>query len=105
MNESAARLQHLTATIEQSSLADLASESWKTKVTYEKREAHSLLTTSERISKLDNAVKKVKTMFNPKPLLEEISRFGLVTVGDSIKNPTVYCFGASNVLYKYNLGT
>ena len=52
-----------------------------------------------------STVLATKTLFNPKPLIEEIGKYGLVTVGDDIHNPAIYCFGTQNILFKFNLNT
>ena len=45
----------------------------------------------------------IKIIFNNKTLENEIVKFGLITVGGTIKNPTIFCFGTRNLVLKYNI--
>ena len=45
----------------------------------------------------------VKIIFNKNTLDQEIMKFGLITVGGTIKNPTIFCFGTRNLVLKYNI--
>jgi hypothetical protein len=73
-------------------------------ITAIKRDVHSLLTTSQRLSLLDaSSLFSTKTLFNSKPLEHEISRYGVITMGDDISNPAIFLFGTQNMILKYSL--
>ena len=69
-----------------------------------KRDIHQLLTASQHLSSLDTSSLFTPTVqFHPKPLEQEISRYGTITMADDITNPAVYLFGTQNLILKYSL--
>lgn len=107
LNEYLENLQGLNSSIEALSTRELAnSNSWAHRITSGKREVHLFLSQMHRITMLDSSsVFATKTAFNIKPLEAEISKFGIVTVGEDIHNPAIYCFGTQNIVLKFNLTT
>lgn len=100
-------LSALTTTIENMSTKELANSSnWSHKITTSKREVHVLLSNSQRFAMMDaSSLFSTKTLFNPQPLETEIEKYGIVSVGDDIHNPAIYCFGIQNIVLKFNLQT
>lgn len=69
-----------------------------------KREVFTLISTGQKCKQSTMDIDQgVKIMFNNRNLENEINKFGLITVGGTIKNPTIFCFGTRNLVLKYNI--
>lgn len=102
-----AKLQALSNTIVSMSTKELANSSeWAQRITISKREVHVLFSNCQKLGTLDpSSLFSSKTLFNTKPLEQEISKFGVVSLGGDMLNPTIYCFGTQNTVLKFHLGT
>jgi hypothetical protein len=99
------KIRGLNATIETMSTRELAdSQNLSQKIVSEKREAHILYSTAQRLAMIDSStVLTIKTVFNPKSLESEIGKFGSISSAAELTNPAIYCFGMQNMVLKFNI--
>jgi Kelch motif/B-box zinc finger/Zinc finger, C3HC4 type (RING finger) len=100
-------IKNLNTTIESMSIKELAdSQNLSQKITSEKREAHVLYSTSQRLAMIDSStVLSIKTVFNFKNLEQEINKFGTISSAAELTNPAIYCFGMQNMVLKFNISS
>ncbi|CAG9314151.1 unnamed protein product [Blepharisma stoltei] len=99
-------LNTLNTKIESMSPLELTNSNWSHTITSSKREVHLLLSQCQKISMIDStSVISSRALFNPKPLEQEINKFGMISAGVDFNNPAIYCFGTQNTVLKFNLAT
>ena len=99
------KLKGLNTTIESMSTRELAdSQLLSQRIITEKREAHVLYSTSQKLAMIDSStVLTIKTIFNFKNLEQEINKFGNISSAAELTNPAIYCFGMQNMVLKFNI--